>query len=337
MPIAATAAMSVSATKAFEAIAKTKKQTWKAMERAMEQVKSSASSLGLMSSLMGVFGIVTKLATAPLKELIADLVSEEGFIETLKALGTAGGDVLTDTFKPLLKVFTQMGGEEGGIIPLIGSLVKLSNIMSKISLLPVNAFMGLFSGAVSNLGIEVGTLPEGIDKVVGAFDDLGDKTFNFFKDLVEKVEVDISKLWKSQDELNEEARAAARVGVGEPSLTAEQRAEIAREETNIIITAAEAAQMAAEEAARAARAARIVIEGGGGMVGGGRLLEFQFGGIVPRTGPYILHAREEVIEANKRGRGRGEIHVHIDLRNAVVDNVDRLTQKIAEQVLIQIG
>ncbi|KKM48232.1 hypothetical protein LCGC14_1557870, partial [marine sediment metagenome] len=28
---------------------------------------------------------------------------------------------------------------------------------------------------------------------------------------------------------------------------------------------------------------------------------------------------------------------NIDLRNAVVDNVDRLSQKIAEQVMIRIG
>jgi len=56
---------------------------------------------------------------------------------------------------------------------------------------------------------------------------------------------------------------------------------------------------------------------------------------VPRTGPYILHRGEEVIPAGKKGKG--EIHVHIDLRNAVVDNVDRLSQRIAEAVLIQIG
>lgn len=56
---------------------------------------------------------------------------------------------------------------------------------------------------------------------------------------------------------------------------------------------------------------------------------------VPRTGPYILEKGESVTEKGKRGRG--EIHVHIDLRNAVVDNVDRLSQRIAEAVLIQIG
>jgi len=55
---------------------------------------------------------------------------------------------------------------------------------------------------------------------------------------------------------------------------------------------------------------------------------------VPRTGPYILEKGETVIKA---GKGRGEIHVHIDLRNAVVDNVDRLASRIAEQVLIQVG
>lgn len=70
-----------------------------------------------------------------------------------------------------------------------------------------------------------------------------------------------------------------------------------------------------------------------GMAG---LLSLQHGTpYVPHTGPYILHRGEAVIPARKRGAG--EIHIHIDLRNAVVENVDRLSQKIAEQVLIQIG
>ncbi|BDI54905.1 MAG: tail tape measure protein [Thorarchaeia virus VerdaV2] len=72
-----------------------------------------------------------------------------------------------------------------------------------------------------------------------------------------------------------------------------------------------------------------------GMAG---LLSYQHGtDYVPRTGPYILDRGEAVITAKENRRGRGEIHVHIDLRNAVVDNVDRLSQKIAEAVLIQIG
>jgi len=57
---------------------------------------------------------------------------------------------------------------------------------------------------------------------------------------------------------------------------------------------------------------------------------------VPRTGPYILEKNERVISA-KNNKGTSEIHVHIDLRNAVVGNVDRLSQRIAEAVLIQIG
>jgi len=57
---------------------------------------------------------------------------------------------------------------------------------------------------------------------------------------------------------------------------------------------------------------------------------------VPRTQAYILEQGEGVI-SRRDNRGRGEIHIHIDLRNAVVDNVDNLSQKIAEQVLIQIG
>ena len=56
---------------------------------------------------------------------------------------------------------------------------------------------------------------------------------------------------------------------------------------------------------------------------------------VPRTGPYILHRGEEVIP---KGRKSGNTYnINIDLRNAVVDNVDRLSQRIVEQVMIQIG
>lgn len=56
---------------------------------------------------------------------------------------------------------------------------------------------------------------------------------------------------------------------------------------------------------------------------------------VPKTGAYILEQGESVIAKGRKGKG--EIHVHIDLRNAVVDNVDRLVQRVAEEVLIQVG
>ena len=67
------------------------------------------------------------------------------------------------------------------------------------------------------------------------------------------------------------------------------------------------------------------------------LPEYQLGtSYVPRTGPAMVHRGEEIIPPNRRG-SRGEITINIDLRNAVVDNVDRLSQKIAEQVMIRIG
>lgn len=61
----------------------------------------------------------------------------------------------------------------------------------------------------------------------------------------------------------------------------------------------------------------------------------QYGGVIPRTGYYRLHKKEVVTPAGKTKTS--EIHIHIDLRNAVVDNVERLSQRIAEQVLIQVG
>jgi len=56
---------------------------------------------------------------------------------------------------------------------------------------------------------------------------------------------------------------------------------------------------------------------------------------VPRTGPYVLERGEQVI--SKGNRGNGGIIINIDLRNAVVDNVDRLSRRIAEQVMMRIG
>ena len=69
----------------------------------------------------------------------------------------------------------------------------------------------------------------------------------------------------------------------------------------------------------------------------GSLKAFQSGTpYVPESGIYHLTQGEAVIPAG-RNRSGSEIHVHIDLRNAVVDNIDRLSQKIVEQVMIQLG
>jgi len=67
--------------------------------------------------------------------------------------------------------------------------------------------------------------------------------------------------------------------------------------------------------------------------------QYQYGTpYVPESGMYHLTRGEAVITAKEnRQSSRGEITINIDLRNAVVDNVDRLSQKIAEQVMIRIG
>lgn len=57
---------------------------------------------------------------------------------------------------------------------------------------------------------------------------------------------------------------------------------------------------------------------------------------VPYSGLYHLHKGEEVIPAHKTSSSNG-IVINIDLRNAVVDNVDNLSRRIAENVLMQIG
>jgi len=58
---------------------------------------------------------------------------------------------------------------------------------------------------------------------------------------------------------------------------------------------------------------------------------------VPYTGLYQLHSREQVIPANEARTKNSEIHIHLNIRDAVIDNIDRFTQKMVEQVMIQIG
>ncbi|KKN27826.1 hypothetical protein LCGC14_0860470 [marine sediment metagenome] len=300
MPIAATAVMIPSVTKAFQAMAKTKKQTWKAMERVMQEVKSSASSMGIMSSVMGIFGIVTKLALVPLKELTADLVGTDGFIEGLKSLGTVLGELVIESLDPLLGLIetfgTTFGDTDADAILLLGSLVKLSMAFSEIGNLPIYAVMGLFKAALSAFGVETEGLPTFIDGVTAAIKRL----FNVERPGAGLMELRKERYWETY------------------------RGEMARGETTLgweeWVTVFEA------ELARIAEQRFWAMRG-----------SFQFGGTIPQTGMYLMHKKEEVISAGKAGRGRGEININIDLRNAVVDNVDRLSQKIAEQVLIQIG
>ena len=58
---------------------------------------------------------------------------------------------------------------------------------------------------------------------------------------------------------------------------------------------------------------------------------------VPFTGLYKLHAREEVIPANRRDRKSSGITIHIHMDNSIIDNRDKLVQDIAEQVWMRIG
>ncbi|KKM06426.1 hypothetical protein LCGC14_1744110 [marine sediment metagenome] len=57
---------------------------------------------------------------------------------------------------------------------------------------------------------------------------------------------------------------------------------------------------------------------------------------VPRTGPYILERGEQVI-SKKEKRSSGDTHVHIDLRGAVIGDLDRFSRSILEQVMMRIG
>ncbi len=322
MPVVATVAMSASATKAFEAMAKTKKKTWKAMERALEQVKSSASSLGVMSSVMGVFSVVTKLALVPLKELIAELVSEEGFIGTLTALGTEIGTLIVESLDPLIGLLktlgTTFGDDNNELIPFLASLVSLSLTFSEIGNLPIYLLMGTLKGAMELAGVELGTLTEELNKATTAIKkffkelqknllSLGEDWFKgllisfalidkFFKDLGGNIGGFVKDLW----EAIWKALTRPLEGIfGDPS-----------------------------GGSRAVTPLASLFS----------FLPWLHEGTksVPYTGGFILEKGEEVKKKGAR-RERGEININIDLRNAVVDNVDRLSRRIAEQVLIQIG
>lgn len=63
------------------------------------------------------------------------------------------------------------------------------------------------------------------------------------------------------------------------------------------------------------------------------------GGNILQSGLVFAHRNEKIIPAKTAplSGGGGEIHIHIDLRNAIVDNRDKLIRQIGEQVLMRIG
>ena len=59
---------------------------------------------------------------------------------------------------------------------------------------------------------------------------------------------------------------------------------------------------------------------------------------VPSTGLYMLKRHEKVLDQDDASNiENGGIHIHIDMRDAIIDNRDKLVRDIVEQVVIQIG
>ncbi len=81
-----------------------------------------------------------------------------------------------------------------------------------------------------------------------------------------------------------------------------------------------------------------LVAAGAWAVGMAGLLSYQKGTpYVPSTGPYILHKGEAVLTKKENRRGSGDTHVHIDLRGAVIGDLDRFSRSILEQVMMRIG
>ena len=273
----------------FNAIAKTKKATWKAMKGAYSAAKGAAGSMVAIANALKVFAPIIKVVNALFKVLGAAIL-----ITVLPAMRTLL-DVLTSP--TMLALMEEIGKTIG--IALIPAFKALETILKEEGLI-----RNVKELALQILGLVGAVLVPGF--ITGIV--------NLVGGLVSLAAVIIGALvpiisWLGTLNPSEIARLFYVLGLGISTLLG--------------------IMMGGPIGGLIAAAAWGI-----GMSG---LLSYQHGTpYVPRTGPYMLHRGEEVIPAKER-KGKGDVHVHIDLRNAVVDNVDRFSQRIAEAVLIQIG
>lgn len=272
----------------FEAIAKTKKASWKAMKGAMGAVKSAAGPMGAVANTLKVFAPILKVINVLFKVLGAAI---------LKTVLPAMMPLLAMLTSPTMLALMQEIGETIGValIPAFKALVlalKQGDLIQNVQKLAFQ-ILGLVR-AILIPGFIIGII-----NLVGGLVSLAAVITGALAPIIS---------WLGTLNPSEIARLFYVLGLGISTLIG--------------------IMMGGPIGGLIAAAAWGV-----GMSG---LLSYQHGtSYVPQTGPYILHRGEEVISAGKTSKG--EIHVHVDLRNAVVDNVDRLSQRIAEAVLIQIG
>ena len=322
--------------KAFDALRKVAKSTWKAMGSTLKEIKASTSLLAAFGSEALIAKVYSKVIGNYTKYL-----SNTFWGEVIKGIDfgimtTAVTDILGPIFSGVgewigdrieeAPIGTSVGIALGNLIgsfmgqPVIGAAIG-GAIGYSIEQSPVGATIGgaiglaiggIFGGTVgATVGVTVGTVLGGwLDTIFGdaaerykAVEVEAAKRSEIIKSLVEYYGIDPTKLRGGATAENiynavmAAAKAAGAAGVGAYTFTYQDRAG----PTN-------------------------------------PFQYYQYGtSYVPRTGLAIVHRAEEIIPANRRKRSTGGININIDLRNAVVDNIDRLSQKIVEQVMIQLG
>ncbi len=321
--------------KAFDALRKVAKSTWKAMGSTLKEIKASTSLLAAFGSEALIAKVYSKVIGNYTKYL-----SDTFWGEVIKGIDfgimtTAVTDILGPIFSGVgewigdrieeAPIGTSVGIALGNLIgsfmgqPVIGAAIG-GAIGYSIEQSPVGAAIGGAIGLAIG-GIFGGTVGAAVGVTVGTA--LGGWLDTIFKDAAKKykaVEIEAAKRSEIIKSLVEY------YGIDPTKLRGGATAE------NIYN-----AVMAAAKAAGAAGVGAYTLTYQDIDVGRGGQL-YQYGtSYVPRTGPAIVHRGEEIIPANRRKRSTGGININIDLRNAVVDNIDRLSQKIVEQVMIQLG
>lgn len=312
---------------AFQALAKIKKPVWNAMKGAFQSVKSAVNPLENMGKILMFLGPIIRLfgalftilgaaimqAAMPAIQALITAFTDPEFIQNLVNLGTQIGNLIVALLTP--RFIATLVELVKGVIDLATALLTPGFINTLVSLvyqivnLAVAVLTPNFISELVDLVIQIINLVSailtpgfviGVTNLVGGLVGLATIITSAMKPVID---------WIATLNPSEIARLFYIVGLGIATILGMQTGGWIG---GLIAAAAWAI----------------------GMSG---LLSYHKGTpYVPQTGAYILEQGEAVI-SRRDNRGRGEIHIHIDLRNAVVDNVDNLSQKIAEQVLIQIG
>ena len=314
---------------AFKALSKVKKSTWNAMKGAMGAIKDAVNPLANMASifmflgpiirlfglLFNILGVSIMQAAMPAIKLLMEAFTDPDFIQKITDLGTRIGELIValitpefiDTLIELIEgvIDFAMAILTPGFIKTLGTLISaitglVLSIITHPSFVPALKELALSFIELVGAILAPGFLI-GIAVLVAGLVNLAAVVIGALKPVIEFL----ASLSPS-----EIAQLFYVLGLGIATLLG--------------------FMVGSLPGALAAAAAWAI-----GMSG---LLSFQHGtDFVPQTGFALLHKGEAVLTAKANRRGRGDIIINIDLRNAVIDNVDRLSQRIVEQVMIQIG